>query len=226
MINLSQFKIEVYNLSKFLLGEKYIRRKYLSYSVNKYLKSDCIFIHIPKAAGTTIANAVIGERAGHFTASEVSDFMGKDKFREMFSFSITRDPFEKLLSAFEYIKAGGGEHGGVKHESYFTDSAFRSFDSFVQEWLVNQDLERTNILFKPQYMFVCDEHKNQIVNHIGKVEDLISLENILSNQLSREIRFLDYNRNTKRMKRSNEVSKETKALIQDLYSIDYSMFKY
>lgn len=226
MINIQQIKVETYNLLKSLFGERFIRDKYLSYSVDKYIRADCVFVHIPKAAGTSVAREVIGERAGHFSALEIKEFLGDEKYNNMFSFSITRNPLNRLQSAYYFVINGGGEHGGVKRERYFNSYTFRSFDAFVQEWLVHQDLAKTNLLFRPQVNFLQDEEGGLLVDYLGKVEDMGAVEKVLSDKLSKKVSFQELNRTITKFKKPHDVSCQTIRTVEYLYSEDYSILNY
>ena len=225
-MNRSKLNIELYRFLECIAGKELVRAKYLGLSVKKYLRANCIFIHIPKAAGTTVAESVLGGRAGHFTALEVKDYLGLEEFNSLYSFSISREPLSRLVSAYQYVKNGGGEHGGVRKEIYFQGPEFRSFDSFVQEWLVFEELRNTNLLFKPQHLFVCDKQGDILVKELGKYEDLKSFQDVLSLQLTRDIRFKELNRTKSSIFKFDNIAASTKTLVLDLYSRDYELFKY
>ena len=131
--------------SKKILSKKYIKQ---------YQKSDIIFIHIPKAAGTSIANEIYGKRNGHLTASQVVKILGKDEFNRKFSFSISRNPYDRLVSSYFYAVQGGSIDGGITNSSMYKTNEFSDFSSFVKNWLVFQDLNSIDLIFRPQYL-VC-----------------------------------------------------------------------
>lgn len=72
------------------------------------LDKKLLFIHVPKNAGTSIASAVYGysppHRTAHFYQAVAGDF-----FRRAESFAVLRDPVERFLSAYWFIRNGGGE---------------------------------------------------------------------------------------------------------------------
>lgn len=221
----SQVKIELYRAAEKLIGTKLIRRHYLSKCVSRYLDANCIFVHIPKAAGTSVAVATLGRRAGHFTAREMQEFMGREKFGSMFSFSVTREPLDRLKSAYNYVVNEGGEHGGLREEEVFRSRSFRDFNAFVQEWLVFQDLTTTNLLFKPQHSFICEPSGNVMVNYVGKIENTSAVEMELSQHLGKAVQLGRKNR-TRSHKKPINVSPETATLVQELYQKDYSILQY
>ena len=65
-----------------------------------------LFIHIPKAAGTSVSVALFGESQchGHLMAKRYR-FVNKKKFDAYFKFTITRHPVSRFISAFNYLKS-------------------------------------------------------------------------------------------------------------------------
>ncbi len=66
-----------------------------------------IFIHVPKCAGTSIANALYGvSEVQHYP---LIDFFLYDRRRYMdyFKFAVLRDPVDRFISAFSFLKRGG-----------------------------------------------------------------------------------------------------------------------
>jgi len=222
-MNTSQVKIEIYNFLEFFIGKKNLRRSYLKECIRKYNKANCIFIHIPKAGGTSVAEATIGHRAGHFTAGEVLEEMGSLKYRELFSFSITRHPLQRIYSSYNFIKNGGGEKGGVKRNKIFRSEYFRDFDAFVQDWLVQDDNIHSNILFKPQYEFIYKG--NQIlVNYIGRLEEVQEVNQVLTSKLNRPINIGVSNRTNPSI--GHGWSMQSLKIIEHLYKEDFEKFGY
>ena len=69
----------------------------------------CIFIHIPKTAGTSIEKMIQGEKyiKGWSSHQKINEYKDDDKFHEYFKFSFVRNPYERILSVFNYYKNRG-----------------------------------------------------------------------------------------------------------------------
>jgi hypothetical protein len=62
----------------------------------------CIFIHIPKTAGASIALSLFNEppRHVHYRDFEIAN---PDKFRRYFKFAFVRNPWDRLVSSYFYF---------------------------------------------------------------------------------------------------------------------------
>lgn len=140
-----------------------------------WLNAGIIFVHIPKAAGTSINDALYGRFMGHVRASDIQRW-GSQQLRSLPSFAVTRNPWDRLVSAYRFIKRGsgvGGENSGrVWRAEQYRIPEFESFERFVNKWLAPRDLASLDRAFHPQHIYVCDEHGKIIVDHVGRLEDM------------------------------------------------------
>lgn len=198
---------------------------YRALCMRRYKRAGCIFIHIPKAAGTSVAEAVIGRRAGHFTAREVKAALGEELYSSFFSFSVTRHPVDRLVSAYRYACAGGGTQGGVRNPGLYRGGTFRTFSSFLNEWLCIQDLRQVDVLFQPQWWYLY-EGEQCLVNYIGRVEDLGEVEIMVSASLSRCIHIPRKNITLDSKKADFAPTKEDVTKIREIYEEDFKRLGY
>jgi len=222
---MSQWKIELTQCAERLFGQERIRSLYRDLCIRRYRRAGCIFIHIPKAAGTSVAEAVLGRRAGHFTAGEIRRALGPERYDRLFSFSVTRHPVDRLISAYRYAASGGGTQGGIRNPPLYRGPAFRSFSAFLHEWLVHQDFREIDVIFRPQWWYVYD-NDHCLVDYIGRVEDLSALEERLSEVLRRRIRIAHRNATIRERQDSDRLSRKDEATIRELYGIDFECFGY
>jgi hypothetical protein len=140
-----------------------------------WVKAGIIFIHIPRAAGTSINQALYGSFIGHPRASEVRRF-GSMELRALPQFAVTRNPWERLVSAYRFARRGGGVGGafeaGVLKPERYRGANFDDFARFVNEWLLEQTPRRLDGIFQPQSLFVTNGHGELLVDHIGRLEQL------------------------------------------------------
>ena len=140
-----------------------------------WLEAGVVFIHIPKAAGTAINDALYGRFMGHVRASDVERW-GSPAVKALPRFSVARNPWDRLVSAYRFVKRGGGvggPHAGrVLGPGQYRIPEFETFERFVTQWLVNRDLSKLDVAFQAQVPFVCNDAGEVAVDHLGRFEDL------------------------------------------------------
>ncbi|ECQ7109952.1 sulfotransferase family protein [Campylobacter jejuni] len=191
-------------------------------------KYGCIFIHVPKVAGTSIERVVFETDkwlVGHVRALDYIN-QDKNKFESYFSFAFVRNPFDRMVSAFHYLKKGGGND----YDKNWANENLKDFDTFEQFVLALQNKNvKDKILswqhFTPQYKFICDENKNILVNFIGKLENINNDFKIVKNELNFD-RNLIHSNSSKHEIFSNYYNEKTYNIIAGLYKEDFALFDY
>jgi hypothetical protein len=134
----------------------------------------CIFIHIPKCAGMAVQKSLFGDTYfGHQTIRQYEVALPADLYRKAWKFAVTRCPWERLVSAWLFLKAGG-YHIHVD-EVFFEKnlSQYSTFDHFVNDWLVYQDPDRCGCVhFKSQLHYLCNFKGQIAVDYLVKLTDL------------------------------------------------------
>ena len=68
----------------------------------------CIFFHIPKTAGISVSTALFGNvKWGHRNVAFYKSHFGEKFFNSLYKFSFVRNPYDRLYSAFTFLKNGG-----------------------------------------------------------------------------------------------------------------------
>ena len=130
------------------------------YSMGCVSRHRCIFIHIPKTAGISVARALFGSKgAGHARAADYLATIGAEDFDCLFKFSIVKNPYDRLISAYWYLMAGGMSEGDRKIAEEFLGK-FGGFDSFVLHGL--DEAAESQVHFMPQWTFLLDPRTNRI----------------------------------------------------------------
>jgi len=184
-----------------------------------------IFIHVPKAAGTSIARAIYGMNVGHRKAKDYYKVSSRE-FNAHFSFAFVRNPWDRAVSAYNFAKQNGTEYVQPLPNNTYQSEVFDSFERFVLEWLVNADLSKEDVVFEPQYKYVCDKNDNVIVNHIEKVENMHNGILFLQDQLQIEIKIDNLNQSTRKKDYRSYYNEYTKKVIAELYKKDIELFNY
>jgi hypothetical protein len=147
-------------------GEVYV------YTLRDFKSMGCVFIHVPRAAGMSICQALFGHSAGgHRTAREYNHIFG-EKFSSYYRFSFVRNPYARLVSAYEYLSRGG--HPAWPKNRAFGDEiigAHENFQSFVVEWLRPEKTQWPLPHFYPQTHFLMLDDQ-LAVDFLGHVETI------------------------------------------------------
>jgi len=130
---------------------------------NRFAVHKCIFVHIPKNAGTSVEELLIGcesaPRSQHFTCRELKS-QNPELYSSLFRFCIVRNPYDRLISAYEYLLHGGNRsEGGLDMAWQKKLLSLGSFRSFVESYFVDPQWSSLSLPshFIPQCMFICDE---------------------------------------------------------------------
>lgn len=133
-----------------------------------------IFVHIPKAAGNALVKTLFGASAtGHDPLRRYLSH-NSEKFYSYYKFAVVRNPYDRLVSSFFYLKQGGiGFFDNDFAESYLND--IDSFEEFVTR-LGSDDEFRGAIMswvhFVPQLDFITLDGSNVAVDRVIKLESI------------------------------------------------------
>lgn len=217
-------KLSIYRAAERVLTKHGAYYLYRELCIRRILRAGCIFIHIPKAAGTSIATATIGRRAGHYPASELRGSMGHSRYDSMFSFAVTRDPVDRAWSAYRYARNNGGTDGGIAPLPVYHSSCFRTFESFVNEWLIHQDMVNVDQIFKPQTPYIYTDGRC-MVDYVGRVEEMCDVESRLTKALGRPVTIPKMNR-TAQSGAGRDISAKTLDALVEVYGEDFQTLGY
>jgi hypothetical protein len=214
-------------LRRSYLRERELRRGELrGYSLKDFDTHRCMFIHIPKTAGSSISMSLFGSLGGgHRTAGRYRLIFGQQRFDEYFKFAFVRNPWDRVLSAYNYLKAGGSSVRDREFSrQHLTD--FDSFGDFVRRWLRVEDVH-SQVHFMPQHEFIGLDDQDIAVDFLGRYETLetdfaaVSTHLGLSPSLGTETRVTN-----RRGSYRDEYDEETRGIVSDVYARDIEMFGY
>lgn len=190
----------------------------------KFRERNCIFIHIPKCAGTSLSHSLFdGWAPGHQTLRFYSDVF-PDFYRGAFKFSFVRDPLDRAFSAYRYLL--GNTHTERDQSARRLVESFDSFDDFVRSWLCPENAMR-QIHFVPQWCFITDGVGKVGVDFIGKHENILRDFEYVCKRLGF---FSGLEHKNKSAGDGSggllNVSKEARRLVYEVYKRDYQLFGY
>jgi hypothetical protein len=198
---------------------------------SEFEKTKTIFIHIPKNAGTSIAKTVYGQSLGHIPISRYKSY-NKEKYQTYFKFAVIRNPWDRLYSAYKYLKAREGKPQWL--DGQFADKYLRGLDTFEAFVLkLSERSYRNSVLtFKhliPQHYWITFPSSRDTVqmDYIVRFE---ALEEDLKKALRLEGLDLDedllHERKTKKKNYTEVYSSQMKEIVADIYPKDIQLFDY
>lgn len=196
---------------------------------NLFVKNGIVFIHIPKAAGSSISQELYGKFIGHISARALEQ-VGGDALLALPRFALTRNPWSRSVSAWRFARAGTGSgeglRAGILDAERYQSNEFASFERFVLDWLPNADLKREDGVFKPQSHYICDRRGELIVDHLGRIENMAATEDWLQGVLGRTIKIPHVNRSGDKIDYRSFYTDEMRDSIAHTYADDISLFNY
>lgn len=123
------------------------------YSFKQFDETRSIFIHIPKAAGISVSRSLYGNNAGgHNKVSRYSLLFSKKEYTEYFKFTIVRNPWDRLFSAYNFLKQGGLNDWDANWSKKHLED-YKTFEGFVMNWISPKNLY-SHTHFIPQLDFI------------------------------------------------------------------------
>ncbi len=125
-----------------------------SASLRPFIEHSCIFIHIPKTAGISVNAGLFGCNTGyHRTIAGYQTIFSKREFSNYFKFAFVRNPWDRVASAYFFLKQGG-LHGDDARWAARNIACYSTFGDFVRGW-VNAKNIRSGRHFRPQADYLC-----------------------------------------------------------------------
>ena len=203
-----------------------------------------IFVHIPKTAGTSIEEALyqyqdfsVDDGNIHQPLIQFRDYLDRNQYDDALKFCFVRNPFDLLYSTWKYWVYGHGFTCSFKEWliwrysgrmldglKFLDDEQFPTFESKMSHIPIAWYMNRV-----PQTYWFVDEKGNFLVDFIGCFEFVKDDFNVIVNHLKLTDVYLPHaNRNRSDEEKDYRVfyDDETRQIIEDLYSLDLSIFGY
>lgn len=185
---------------------------------------ECIFIHVPKSAGTSICKTLFGYQIGH---QKYTDYFNSNpqKTEQYFKFTFVRNPWDRLVSAYTYMKYGSSSTV-PDDKNWFKKniSQFDNFGSFVKGWINISNIYKHD-MFIPQFEFLCNEEGIIKMDFVGRFENLTEDYEFIRDILQLE-RKLPVTNSSNRKHYSEYYDDESIEIVKNVYWKDIALFNY
>lgn len=210
-----------------VLRARFERPDERGYTFRPFVEKHCIFVHIPKCAGISVSKALFGNLSGgHAMIRDYLLAFDKEQFGSFFKFTFVRNPWDRLVSSYFFLKKGGMN---AEDTIWSRDnlSRYRTFRSFVESW-VNNDNVQDWTHFIPQYQYICHPVTlRPLIDFIGKFEQIENDYKKVADRLGVKKRLPKLNVTKTRPKGYRQFyTPRTRDIVARVYSKDIEMFGY
>ena len=197
------------------------------YSNSDLLKYKIIFIHVPKVAGNGLLKSLNINSSNHIHLA-LYEFEDVKKFKEYFKIGFVRNPWDRFVSSYYYLKKGGmnNEYDLSMQEKL---KRFNEFEDFVFELLYDSKF-RNEILkeihFSTQYSWLMNLEGEIEMDYIGRFENLEEGFLLLKEKLGRNSAELKKYNSSKHKPYWEYYTKEMVEAVRNIYAKDIDTFNY
>ena len=152
-----------------------------------YPEIDCIFVHIPRTAGHSVADGLFREATTrdlpaswaelgnevnrlemHSTAAQVRSVIGPDRWSSMTTFTIVRNPWDLMLSCYRYLTEYAPRQQDFLASLGAEVRALGDFNSFIRSPWGSERIMHLSAEIEDWYMI----DGAQAVDEVFRIEDL------------------------------------------------------
>ena len=200
-------------------------------------KHKFIFIHIPKTGGTSVEDTLFSSKTRtkknlwggydsnkyqtgglqHLMASHILTEVGGDIFSKYFKFSFVRNPWDKMVSQYNYTIA---KRPDLMRHIGITEST--SFKDYINHVIV----AKLHVQWDHQYKFLYDGNGKLLVDFIGRFENFQEDFDIVCDKIKIPRQKLPHTKKSKREHYTEYYDDETRQIVAEKYAKDIEYFGY
>lgn len=192
---------------------------------------NALFVHVPKAAGSSVKMS-LGETEEtkplpHCPALALQR-IDPDFYQGAFVFAFIRNPWDKLVSAYHFIRDKDTPYNQRIRQSDLDDTPdFNAFLSKLRSPLFSARM-MTRMHFMPQHFFLSDTHNNLIVDYVGRMETIADDFAHISDRIALSVPLLRMNTRASQRRDFRSYYDMTWKVetVNRMYRMDIEMFGY
>lgn len=183
-----------------------------------------IFIHVPKCAGMSIAyfcrqNGILIDpiNRSDIWIEEHKGYQNIENVAVDFSFAFVRNPFSRMVSAWKC--------------QWVSCNQYKTFKDFILYFFPQSNsmtfFRRSHVLpFTDDRMKLFNSNGNQLIDFIGKVENLQEDFNIICDKIGISLQQVPHRNKTNHKHYTEYYDDETRAIVAQKYAKDIEYFDY
>lgn len=161
---------------------------------------------------------------GHRDAYWYRIVFSNSVFNDYWKFAVVRNPYDRLVSAFFFLKNGGvseqDRRWAERHLSSYID-----FSSFVKGWLTKASA-MSQMHFVPQHCFVCDRRGRLLLDYTARYERLAEDFREIAEHLSVNTELVMVNTSGEKRDYRSFYDEEAAGIAGEVYKKDLDLFNY
>jgi hypothetical protein len=118
-------------------------------------RRNLIFVHVPRAAGTSISLALFGSRNTLHHSIRYFKTIHPGFYDSADSFAVLREPFARFVSSYAFVRAGGTRSCRLSAPFRAETAHIRGVDDYL-DYLEGRDVLALDFVMRPQAWFVTD----------------------------------------------------------------------
>lgn len=164
----------------------------------------------------------------HSTSLEISSVVGKNIWTNYYKFSFVRNPYDRCVSAFFWMKKNQGRNLRNKNFKRLVQkiSSFPDFNYFIKSVEFEQ-IRKENFL-KPMVDYIYDSQNQLIVDYVGKFENVSKeLEKLsLHFNLNNDYQTIHVNESRRKKNYRDYYTNDAQRIVKLAYDSDIRCFGY
>lgn len=184
-----------------------------------------LFVGIPKTACTAVCRGLFGDLRlvpHHPGIRGMRAVFGEAEFTQLFKFAFVRNPYERLLSAFTYLRS---DKCGRFDRRYARRLRRHDFQSFVHDYLTEDTLYDWMHLV-PQWEFIAEPDGTLITDFVGRHENIAADYETVRERLKIGEDLPRVNVVGRGHMTAEYYDEATAARVHELYRRDFELFEY
>jgi hypothetical protein len=179
---------------------------------------DFIFVHINKTGGSSIEEA-LGLRFRHRTARQIIHEVGLQRWREAFTFTVVRNPWDKVVSHYAY-RVQTNQTGLGEKPVQFLDWVIEAYGRR------NPRYYDKPMMFMPQIDWITDPGGRILVNFVARFEHLQTDFDSICARIGRDATPLPHRKSSQRGAYRDYYDEVTRQIVTDWFRRDIETFNY